>query len=120
MTAELNGQRLQKTVKWTPTMEKCLEQLKEEFLKDRIRAYPRWDIEEPFVLTTDFSCEAIAAIVSQKQNGEEKFIAAAGRKTTKYEANYASVKEEVADIIFAVKKFEHLLRFRKFRIIIHT
>ena len=50
-------------------MEKCLEQLKEEFLKDRIRAYPRWDIEEPFVLTTDFSCEAIAAIVSQTQNG---------------------------------------------------
>ena len=71
----------------------------------------------PFVLTMDFSCEAIAAIVSQKQNGEEKFIAVAGRKTTKYEANYASVKGELAAIIFAVKKFEHLLRFRKFRII---
>ena len=117
LTAELNSQRLQKTVKWTPTMEKCLEQLKEEFLKDRIRAYPRWDIEEPFVLTTDFSCEAIAAIVSQTQNGEEKFIAAAGRKTTKYEANYASVKGELAAIIFAVKKFEPLLRFGRFRIV---
>ena len=117
LTAELNGQRLVKTVTWTPTMGKCLEQLKEEFLKDRIRAYPRWDISDPFILTTDFSSEAIAAIVSQRQDGEEKFIAAAGRKTTKYEANYPSVKGELAAVIFAVKKFEHLLRFRKFQIV---
>ena len=72
LTSEMNGPRLQKTVKCTPTMEKCLEQLKEEFLIDRIKAYPRWNIEEPFVLKTDFSCEAIAAIVSQKQNGEKR------------------------------------------------
>ena len=98
-------------------MEKGLAQLKEEFLEGRIRAYPRWDIEEPFVLTTDFSCEAIAAIVSQKQNSEEKFITMAGWKKTQYEANYLSVKGELAAIIFAVKKFEHLLHFRKFRII---
>ena len=117
LTAEMNSQRLEKKVQWTPTMEKCLEQLKEEFMKDRIRAYPRWDIEEPFELTTDFSKEALAVIVSQKQDGKEKFIAAAGRKTTRYEANYASVKGELAAVIFAVKKFEHLLRFRKFRII---
>ena len=64
----------------------------------------------------DFSCEAIAAIVSQKQNGEEKFIAVAGWKTTKYEVNYAYVKGELAAIIFAVKKFEHFLHFRRFRI----
>jgi hypothetical protein len=65
-------------------------------------------------LTTDFSQEAIAAIVSQEQEGEEKFIAAAGRKTTKYEANYASVKGELAAVIYALRKFEHLLRFRSF------
>ena len=99
---------------------KCLEQLKEEFLQDRMRAYPRWDIEEPFVLTTDFSCDAIAAIVCQKHNGEEKFIAVAGRKTTKYETNYASVKGESSAIVFAVKKLEHLLRFTKFRIIMDS
>ena len=52
--------------------------VKKEFLKDRIRVNPRWDVEEPYVLTTDSSCEPIAAIVSQKQNGEEKFISAAG------------------------------------------
>ena len=55
--------------------------------------------------------------MSQKQNEEEKFIAEAGGKTTKYEANFASVKSELAAIIFAVEKFEHLLCFCRFRII---
>ena len=81
LTAEMNSQRLEKKVQWTPTMEKCLEQLKEEFMKDRIRAYPRWDIDEPFELTTDFSKEALAVIVSQKQDGKEKCFAAAGRES---------------------------------------
>ena len=33
------------------------------------------DIDEPFEVTTDFSSKALAAIVSQKQNDKENFIA---------------------------------------------
>ena len=68
-------------------MQECWEMSKKEFVKDRFRVSPRCDIDEPFEVSTDFSSTALAAIVSQKQNGEEKFIAAVGRKTTKYEKN---------------------------------
>ena len=118
LAAQLNAQRMAKKFEWTKEMGVGLEALKEEFRKDRVRAYPRWDIEEPFVVTTDFSAEAIAVVVSQKQEGVEKFIAAAGRKCTKYEQNYPSVKGELAAIVYALRKFEHLLRFRKF--LLHT
>ena len=75
------------------------------------------DIDEPFEVTTDVSSEALAAIISQKQNGKEKFVPAAGRKTTRYERNYTSVKGKVAAVIFGATKFEHLLGFGKFRLI---
>lgn len=81
LTAEMNSQRFEKKVIWTETMKGCWERLKEEFIKDRIIAYLRWDIYEPFEVTTYFLCTALATIFSQKQNGEEKFIAAARRRT---------------------------------------
>ena len=78
----------------------------------------RWDIDTPFIVTTDYSAEALAVVVSQVQDGQEKFIAAAGRKCTRYEQHYPSVKGELAAVIYALRRFEHLLRFRKF--LLHT
>ena len=72
-----------------------------------MQAYPRWDIDEPFVVTTDFSKEAIVVVISQVQEGEEKFLAAAGRKCTKYEQNYHSIKGELFTVIFALRRSEH-------------
>ena len=83
LTAELNEQRMQKKIEWTKAMQEGLDKLKEEFQQDRIRAYPRWDIKDPFIVTTDFSAEAIAVIISQMQEGRERFIAAGGRKCTR-------------------------------------
>ena len=41
------------------------------------------DTDEPFEVTIYFSCTALAAIVSQKQNGQEKFIASPEIRTIK-------------------------------------
>ena len=118
LTQDMNGQRSSKgEIQWTAQMEQCLQDLKSEFRQGRIRSYPRFDISDPFILTTDFSSGAIAAILSQMQEGEEKFLAAAGRKTTIYERNYASVKGELAAVIFALRRFEHVLRFRHFKLL---
>ena len=95
-------------------MEEKFEKLKAEFKKSPVRSYPRYDGKEPFELTLDFSCQNVAAILSQRQDGEERFIAAMGRKTTKYERNYASVKGELAALVWGLRKFEHILRFRPF------
>ena len=109
LMAELNEQRMQKKLDWTKEMQVGLDKLKEEFQQDRIRAYPRWDIEDPFIVTMDLSSEAIAVIISQVQDGKERFIAAGGMKCTKYERNYPSVKGELAAIVFALRLFEYLL-----------
>ena len=36
------------------------------------------------------------------------------RKTTSFEKNYASHKGELAAIIYGLRQFEHILRFRPF------
>ncbi|MCP3663597.1 MAG: hypothetical protein GY696_14085 [Gammaproteobacteria bacterium] len=74
----------------------------------------RFDIEEPFQLTTDFSSKAISAILSQVQDGQERLIAAVGRKTTAAEKNYASYKGKMAAVIFGCRKFNPILSYHQF------
>ena len=91
LTNEMNSIRSKKTFEWTDTMEQKFRQLKEKFASAPIRAYPRYGPEEEkFQLALDFSGDNVAAILSQVQDGEERLIAAKGRKTTKYEKLYPS------------------------------
>ena len=114
LTHEMNGQRKNKQLEWTPSMSRDFQKLKDAFRENKVRSYPRYDIPEKFQLTTDYSKKAVSAVLSQVQNGEEKFIGACARKCTKYEANYASVKGELSAIIMGLRKFEHILRYRPF------
>ncbi|MCP3663134.1 MAG: hypothetical protein GY696_11670 [Gammaproteobacteria bacterium] len=74
----MNAHKTAIVLEWTDE----LGQLKKKFAAAPIRAPPRFDIEEPFQLTTDFSSKAISAILSQVQDGQERLIAAVGRQTT--------------------------------------
>ena len=114
LTSEMNGQKKKDKLEWTDQMSKDFEELKSQFKGAPIRGYPRYDLPEPFILTTDWSKKAVGGVLSQVQDGAERMIACVGRKCTKHEANYASVKGELAALVFAVRKFEHLLRYRKF------
>ena len=67
-----------------------------------------------FVLTIDFSALALGVTLSQKQNGREQLIAAAGRRTTPGEKNYASWKGEYAALVYGIRKYEHILSYKKF------
>ena len=118
LTNAMNAQRKEKQLNWTSEMEEQFQTLKKEFTKMPVRSYPDYQSNEPFELSLDFSAKNVAAILSQKQGGKERFIGAAGRKTTKYEKNYHSCKGELAAIIYGLRKFEHILKFRKF--VIHT
>ena len=45
-------------------------------------------------------------------DGQKRFIAAIGRKTTAGEKKYAPTKGELAAIIYALRKWEHILWYK--------
>ena len=115
LTTEMNSQKKKRTLEWTPEMDAKFKILKDLFSKKPIRAYPRFGEDEAmFTITPDWSADAVGVILEQEQDGQVRFIAAAGRKTTPGEKNYPPTKGELSGIVYALRKFEHILRYRKF------
>ena len=77
---------------WNEEIEQDFMGLKEAFTKGGIQAFPDFGIENLFILTTDWNQENIPGVLSQVQNGEERFLGRWGRKCNKYERNYPSYK----------------------------
>ena len=102
---------------WTKEMDESFRKLKQAFKSGPVRAYP-WFQEggPPFRLTTDFSGTALSAVLSQDQDGVERFIGATGRKTTSGERNYQSHKGELAAAIAGIRRYEHILKFAPFEL----
>ena len=105
LTNEMHGQKKNVKLTWTAVMDRKFKELKEEFSKRPIRAYPNYDGKEPFQLAVDFSAENLGAVLSQVQEDKERMIATAGRKTTTYERNYSSVKGELSALVYGLRKF---------------
>ena len=114
LTHEMHAKKKEKVLEWTETMQRDFETLKQEFSKKPIRSYPRYELDEPFQLTTDFSAKALGGVLSQVQEGQERLLGCAARKCTPYERNYPSVKGELSALMYCTRKWEHLLRYKKF------
>ena len=114
LTASMMKQKRQTKLEWTPEMDKNFKILKEEFVNGPVRAPPQFDNPNMFQLTTDYSTTAIAAVLSQVQDGEEKVIGCLGRKTTDAERRYPSWKGEMSAIVYGCRKWSHILSYRKF------
>lgn len=65
-------------------------------------------------LDTDASGQAIAAVLSQVQNGEERVVYFASRVLNKFEKNYSIARLELLAVVHFVKYFKHFLLGRKF------
>ena len=66
-----------------------------------VLAYPNFDL--PFILTTDASKVAVAAILSQVQNGLERPVAYESRQLNKAEQAYSASEAELHDLVWAAK-----------------
>ena len=60
--------------------------------------------------------ENIAGVLSQVQNGQERFLGCWRRKCYQYEQNYPSYKGELLAVIHCIKKWKHILRYRPFEV----
>ena len=118
LVAPLDGIKNKRTLEWDEDQEKQFQQLEEAFVSAPIRHFP--DFSEgagPFVLDTDWSAAAKAAVLYQEGPAPERelrFIGAAAAKCSQAESNYPSSKGELAALVMGLRKFEHLLLFKKF------
>jgi hypothetical protein len=75
----------------------ALQALKDALCSSDVLAYP--DFTTPFTLTTDASRVAVAAVISQVQNGVERPISYACRQPKRAEHNYSASELEMLTII---------------------
>ena len=104
-----------KNKKWTWTQECddafCL--LKSKLVSAPILGYP--DVNGgAFILDTDASSDAIGAVLSQIQDGNERVIAYGSRTLSTAERNYCVTRKEMLALVFFVKHFKHYLLGREF------
>jgi len=97
---------------WGPSQQQAFEGLKNKLCTPPVLAYP--DFCQPFILTTDASKIAVAAVLSQVQKGIERPIAYASRQMNKPERSYSASEAEMLALVWAAKHFRWYLYGRKF------
>ena len=97
--------------RWKGRQQAAFEKLKETLCSDQVLAYP--DFKSQFILTTDASKLAVAAILSQVQDGVERPVAFASRQMNKAEQNNTASEAEIAST-WATKHFRCYLYGKKF------
>ena len=80
LTNRMNSFKKAEKFVWTEDMQKDFLELKAEFSAGQIQAYPDFDSDEPFILSTDWSSLNIAGVLSQKQEGVEHFLGCWGEE----------------------------------------
>ena len=99
--------------KWTAECDKAFQFLKFKLLSAPILGYPEVN-GGLFILDTDASNEAIDAVLSQIQDGQEKVIAYGSRTLSSAEKNYCVTRKEMLALVYFIKHFKHYLLGREF------
>jgi hypothetical protein len=88
---------------WSELQQSVFSDCKSVLYSDQVLAYPNF--KDSFILTTDASKVAVAAILSQFQNGVERPVSYASRQMNKGEQNYLALEAELCTLTWATKHF---------------
>ena len=99
---------------WNQECETAFQELKQRMKNAPILTYPTETGN--FVLDTDASSEAIGAVLSQIQDGEERVLAYYSRKLSQPERNYCVTRQELLAVISSLKHFRQYLYGREVKI----
>jgi len=88
---------------WGTSQQEAFESLKSRLNSNPVLAYPNFKL--PFILTTEASKVAIAAILSQVQDGVEQSIAYASRQLNTPEQAHTATETEMLALVRATKYF---------------
>jgi len=92
---------------WGPSQQEAFEELKNRLCTTPVLAYPNFEL--PFILTTDASKMADAAILSQVQDGAERVITYASHQMNIADQTYTTSEMEMLALFWAVKYFRSVL-----------
>jgi len=99
---------------WDPSQQEEFDELKTKLCTTPVLAYPNFEL--PFILTTDASKVAVAAILSQVQNGLERSVVYASRQLNKAEQAYSASEAELLALVWAAKYFRCYLYGKRFTV----
>ncbi|ODN04354.1 Transposon Tf2-6 polyprotein [Orchesella cincta] len=99
---------------WTEIRQKAFEELKESLCGLPYLKLPNLNME--FIITTDASYKALAAVLSQVHDGVRYPIYFASRALKKAELNYSASEIELAAVIYGINKFRPYVEATKFLI----
>ena len=104
--------RQENTEGWTEECQASFEDLKQSLLQPPILKRPT--PAGQFILQTDWSGKAVAAVLCQQQEGREHPIAYASKALTPAERNYSASEGECLAVVWACKYFRQYLWGRPF------
>jgi len=82
---------------WGPSQQEAFKGMKDRLCNTPVLAYPNFEV--PFVLTTDASQLAVAAVLSQVQDGVERPLTYAIRQLNQSERAYTTSELEFIAIV---------------------
>lgn len=97
---------------WDAEKEEAFRQLKTELTAPITLSRP--DFKRKFTLQTDASGTGIAAVLYQEDEGQRRIISFGSAKLTETQRRYHINEQECLAIIWAVKRYRHLLEDRRF------
>ena len=97
---------------WGEAQQTSFELLKEAVMQPPVLAMP--DFGQKFVLQTDASSSAIAAVLSQEIDGVRQPIAYASRTLTPCEKKSSIYELECLAVVFGINKFRRFLEHKEF------
>ncbi|KAI4293288.1 hypothetical protein PAPHI01_2562 [Pancytospora philotis] len=101
---------------WTEAHTKRFKEIQDEVDQNVIRYHP--DYNKQFFLETDASNTGVGAIFYQRgEHGEREIIKPISAKLTDAEKKWGITEKEVYAIVWAIKKLEHYLVGKKFKVI---
>jgi hypothetical protein len=101
-----------KKFEWDEQCQSAFEELKGKLSSTPVLAYP--DFKLPYILPTDASKIAVAAVLSQVQDGLERPLAFASRQINSAEQAYSASELEMLALVWATKYFRCYLYGKKF------
>ena len=97
---------------WEERQQSAFEGLKPVLCSEQVLAYS--DFSSHFILTTDASKVAVAAILSQNQDGVERPIGYASRQLNSAEKNYSALEADMLAVTWGTHHFRCYLYGRRF------